>query len=385
VIALEILLWVSLALIVYTHLGYPLLLRLVAAIREPDAPTLEAPAALPSVSLIVAAYDEERVIEQKVENVLSLEYPPGLLELVVASDGSGDETAARAQAALERNSSAGVRARVLELPRLGKVRAQDAAAERASGEVLAFSDANALWEPGALRTLVAPLADPRVGYVCGRLRYSDAEGGNQEGAYWRYETAVRALESRVGSITAGNGAIYAVRRDAYLRLDPRTSHDLSFPFNLVKRGWRVLYEPRAVAAERPVATVEGEFRRKRRMMSHAWPTVLGGGMLDPRGYGLIYALEIYSHRALRYATPLLHAMLLGASIVLATRSAVYGAFLAAQLAFFLAAGLGRLTGGRPRALGLAYYYVLVTASLAAGLWDMLRHGTATTWEKAEGR
>ena len=130
---------------------------------------------------------------------------------------------------------------------------------------------------------------------------------------------MRALESRLGSVTAGNGAIYAVRRDAYLRLDPRTSHDLSFPFNLVKRGWRAVYEPAARAAERPVPTVEGEFRRKRRMMSHAWPAVLGGGMLDPRGYGPLYALEIFSHRALRYATPFLHVVALGTNVALLGR------------------------------------------------------------------
>jgi cellulose synthase/poly-beta-1,6-N-acetylglucosamine synthase-like glycosyltransferase len=380
---LAVLLWVSLGLIVYTHIGYPLVLRGLVALRE--RPVAGSPAALPSVSLIVAAYDEEGVISEKVENSLALDYPAELLELIVASDGSGDGTGARARQALNRGAHVGVRARVLELPRGGKVRAQDAAVEEASGEVLAFSDANALWERDALRRLVASFREDGVGYVCGTLRYLKSDGANQEGAYWRYETAVRALESRLGSITAGNGAIYAVRRDAYLRLDPRTSHDLSFPFNLVKRGWRAVYDPSAVATERPVPTIEGESRRKRRMMSHAWPAVLGGGMLDPRGYGPVYTLEIYSHRALRYATPLLHGILLATSVALATRSVVYAVVLGAQVAFLLAAGLGGLTGGRPRPLGLAYYYVLVTASLAAGLWDWLRHGTPATWEKAEGR
>jgi cellulose synthase/poly-beta-1,6-N-acetylglucosamine synthase-like glycosyltransferase len=253
------------------------------------------------------------------------------------------------------------------------------------GDVLAFSDANALWKPDALRHLVTRLAEPRVGYVCGQLRYMAPDGTNQEGVYWRYETAVRALESRLGSITAGNGAVYAVRREAYLRLDPRTSHDLSFPFNLVKRGWRAVYEPLAVAVERPLASIEGEFRRKRRMMSHAWPAVLRGGMLNPRGYGPLYALEMYSHRLLRYATPLLHLVALGVNVPLAFGSTLYQVTLGMQLAFLLAAGLGRMTAGRSRLLGLAYYYVLVTASLAAGLWDWLRHGTPTTWERAEGR
>jgi Glycosyl transferase family 21 len=271
--------------------------------------------------------------------------------------------------------------RVLDLERRGKVRAQDAAAEAAAGDLLAFSDANALWAPDALRVLVRPFGDPAVAYACGSLAYLAADGSNQEGVYWRYENAVRALESRLGSVTAGNGAIYAVRRADYLRLDPRTSHDLSFPFNLVKRGRRAVYEPAARATERPVATLENEFRRKRRMMSHAWPAVLGGGLLDPRGYGPAYALEVYSHRALRYATPFLHLIAFGSNLALLGRGWVYAVTLAAQLAVLAGGLIGPARGGRPRLLALLRYYVLMTASLAAGLWDWARHGTPATWER----
>jgi cellulose synthase/poly-beta-1,6-N-acetylglucosamine synthase-like glycosyltransferase len=378
--AVAIAFWLAAGLIVYTHAGYPVVLRLIAAARG-RRPVAAGAEPEPAVSLIVAAHDEEAVIERKVENALALEYPRERFELIIASDGSRDGTVERA-----RGGAAGAaRVTVLDLPRQGKVRAQDTAVEHASGEVLAFSDANAFWEPGALRALVAPLADREIAYVCGELRYLRADGANEEGAYWRYETAVRALESALGSITAGNGAIYAVRRDAYLRLDPRTSHDLSFPFNMVKRGWRAIYEPAARAVERPLATIEGEFRRKRRMMSHAWPAVVTGGMLDPRGYAPLYALEIYSHRALRYATPLLHIVALAANVALVGEGLVYVVTLALQAALLAAAALSPATGGRIRMFALPYYYLLVTASLAAGLWDWLRTGTAPVWEKAEGR
>jgi glycosyltransferase involved in cell wall biosynthesis len=372
--------WVALGLIVYTHAGYALLLRLLAGLRGARAATAPAPDE-PRVSLIVAAHDEGDVIARKLQNMLALDYPAARLELIVASDGSQDATVELARSAVASRQSAVV----LDLPRRGKVPAQDAAVEVAAGEVLAFSDANALWEPDALRALVARFADPQVGYVCGQLGYLAPDGSNQEGVYWRYENWLRALESRAGSITAGNGAIYAVRRDAYLRLDPRTSHDLSFPFNLVKRGWRAVYEPAARAVERPLPSVEGEFRRKRRMMSHAWPAVLGGGMLDPRGYGPLYALEILSHRALRYATPFLHVIALGANVSLLGEGWVYRATLVAQAAVLAGALLAGPLGGRPRILALCRYYVLMTASLAAGLWDMLRHRTGATWERAEGR
>ena len=134
--------------------------------------------------------------------------------------------------------------------------------------------------------------------------------------YWRYELAVRGLESRLCSITAGNGAIYATRRDAYIVVDPIMGHDLSLPFNMVKRGLRAVYVPGARASEKMVPSLEGEFARKRRMMSHTWPILLRGGMLSPRGYPPGYALMILSHRLLRYCTPRLHVLALAANVAL---------------------------------------------------------------------
>jgi hypothetical protein len=159
-------------------------------------------------------------------------------------------------------------------------------------------------------------------------------------------------------------------------------HDLSLPFNLVKRGWRAVYAPAAKAVEKMVPTVEGEFARKRRMMSHAWPIVLRGGLLSPRGYPPLYALMVASHRLLRYATPFLHAAALAANAALLGQGWVYTATLAAQLALLAAALLGRALPLAP--LRIARYYVLTTASIALGLWDRVRHGAPGAWSKAEG-
>ncbi len=160
--------------------------------------------------------------------------------------------------------------------------------------------------------------------------------------YWRYEMALRASESRLSSITAGNGAIYATRRESYIVVDPIMGHDLSFPFNMVKRGWRAVYVPSARATEKMVPSIEGELARKRRMMSHTWPIVLRGGMLSPRGYGPGYALMILSHRLLRYGTPFLHALALAANIALVASGAsnLYTLTLVLQIALLAAAGLG---------------------------------------------
>jgi hypothetical protein len=207
------------------------------------------------------------------------------------------------------------------------------------------------------------------------VRFTSDAGDNQEGLYWRYEMWIRSMESRLAGVTGGNGAIYAVRKEAYINVDPRMGHDLSFPFNMVKRGRRALYQPMARAEEKMVPTVEGEFRRKRRMMSHMWPIVVRGGMLSPRGYGPLYALEIVSHRLLRYSTPLLHLIALGTNIALLGHGWVYTVTLVAQIVLLAAAALG---------IKIARYYVLVTASPAAGLFDWLRRGTPPEWEKAEG-
>jgi glycosyltransferase involved in cell wall biosynthesis len=432
--ALEIVFWASAFLILWTQVGYAVF---VAALARLLAPLPRAAVARGgetdtpdrSVSLIVAAHDEQAVISAKVANALALDYPRELLQVIVACDGCTDATARQA-------SDAGADL-VLDLQRAGKIVAQDTAVERAEGEIVAFSDANALWEPDALRELVSAFADPNVGYACGQVRFVKGSGGtsliagdkgpmtgnrpsmrgdmslvtgdgpsiegdrpsfvedkapieggkqatNQEGLYWRYEMALRERESRLSSITAGNGAIYATRRESYMVVDPIMGHDLSFPFNMVKRGWRAVYVPSARATEKMVPSIEGELARKRRMMSHTWPIVLRGGMLSPRGYSPGYALMILSHRLLRYSTPFLHALALAANVALVANgvASLYNVTLALQIALLAAAGLGGVL--RVRVLLIARYYVLTTASPAAGLWDWLRHGTAASWEAAEG-
>jgi cellulose synthase/poly-beta-1,6-N-acetylglucosamine synthase-like glycosyltransferase len=373
--ALEIVFWVAAGLIVFAHLGYPLLLAGVVAVFGEDERVPELDGKPPMVSLIVAAYNEEGVIERKVANARALGYPGNRLEVIVASDGSSDRTAD-----LARSAGADL---VLELPRGGKVAALNQAARQASGAILAFSDANSFWRPNALGRLVARFSDERVGYACGQVRFLGGEGGNQEGLYWRYEMAVRRMESRLAGITAGNGGIYAVRREAYIELDPSRGQDIGFPFELTKRGWRAVYEPAAVAEEKMAPTVEGEFRRKRRMMWGLWDVMLKWGMLDPRGYGPAYALEIYSHRLLRYLTPWLHLIAFGANLALLSEGPLYLVTIGLQLALLAAALLGRYLSVLP--FRIAYYYVTVTASIAVGLWDRLRAGTVPIgWEKVEG-
>ncbi|MBA2546312.1 MAG: glycosyltransferase family 2 protein [Solirubrobacterales bacterium] len=376
-VVLEWLFWGSLALIVYAHIGYPVLLMLLDRVfgETPPSARDRSSADLPSVTLVVAAYDEEAVIEGKVANALALDYPPAKLWVTVASDGSKDRT-------VELAREAGAHT-VLDLPRGGKVQALNAAVREADSELVAFSDANSFWRPNAMRRLVERFSDPRVGYACGQVRFTGGEGGNQEGLYWRYEMGVREMESRLGGITAGNGGIYAVRREAYIELDPSRGQDIGFPFELTKRGWRAAYEPSAIAEERMAPTVEGEFKRKRRMMWGLWDVMLKWGMLDPRGYSPLYALEIYSHRLLRYLTPWLHVIALLANAALVGQGGFYVLAMLAQVGFLVSAVLGRFIPFLP--LRIAYYYFTVTASIAMGLYDRIRAGGVPIgWEKVEG-
>jgi cellulose synthase/poly-beta-1,6-N-acetylglucosamine synthase-like glycosyltransferase len=371
--------WGSLAGLVHTHVTYPLSLAVLRRLRGgPPAPGhLPAATEAPTVSLIVAAHDEEEVIAAKVADALGQDWPRDRLELIVASDGSADRTVE-----LARGAGADL---VLDLPRGGKIATQNAAVERASGEILAFSDANSRWERGALAPLIAAFGDPAVGYACGRVRFTAPDGDNEEGLYWRYEMGVRSLESGLGGITAGNGAIYAVRRAAYLALGPSRSHDLSFPFMLRKLGWRSVEVAAARASEKMVPSLAGEQARKRRMMVGLADIVLADRMWDPRGYGLLYAYEIASHRLLRYASPLLHALALAANLRLLGRGRIYRLALAAQLSVVAVAAAGDAgPGPLGRGGAVARYYVQTTAAIALGFWDRWRNGPPGAWGKSEG-
>jgi cellulose synthase/poly-beta-1,6-N-acetylglucosamine synthase-like glycosyltransferase len=358
VIIVEILFWVSLLALAWTHVLYPAFARALAAVR---ARPIRKADVLPSVAVIVAAYNEEASIAQRIENLLELDYPADKLQIVVSSDASTDRTE---EIALQ---YPGVL--VIPNPKGGKVAAQDRAVRQTESDLVAFSDANCTWSADALRTLVRSFADPDVAYVCGQLRILRADGSNKEGVYWRYEMGVRASESELGSITGGNGSIYALRREDYVEVDPRYGHDLSLPYLMVQHGRRAVYEPAAHAFEKPTPTNQTEYHRKVRMFEHCWLIVLRGRMF--RRLGAMYGLEIVSHRLLRYGSGILHVVLLATSLALISQSWVYDVVLGLQLGLLAAAAVG---------VGIARYYVLVTWATLVALVNYLRRGVPAGWE-----
>ena len=371
-VVVRVLFWASLAGIAWTHVGYPLAAALLARIRTREVRKADV---TPGVTVIIPAHDEEDVIAARIDNLLALDSPAEQLEIVVVSDGSVDGT----DAIVEGYAAHDPRIRLLALPRGGKLAALNRAVGESERDVVAFSDANSSWAPDALRKLVRNLADEDVAYVCGKLRLERADGTNREGIYWRYELWLRESESALGSITGGNGAVYAVRRVDYVA--HRFGQDLGLPDAMVKRGKRAVYEPEAIATEKPASNLEDEYRRKVRMFPWAWQHMFEGRMLA--GVGPLYFFELFSHRVLRYTSGLLHVVLLASSIALASHGLAYQVVLGGQLAWLVLAALGRLRVPVPGA-GIAYYYFLVTWATLAALVSYLRFGVSPHWERAEG-
>jgi glycosyltransferase involved in cell wall biosynthesis len=371
-LVLKALFWGSAGALAWTHAGYPLAAAALArarpkAVRKADQ--------TPSVTVIVPAYDEEQVIARRLENLLALDYPHERLEIVVASDASSDRT----DEIVEDLAAREPRVRLRRWPRGGKLPALNRTVAETDSDVVAFTDANTTWAPDALRKLVRNFADEDVAYVCGRLTLRAPDGQNREGVYWRYELWLRENESKLGSITGGNGSIYAIRRSHYV--EPPFGHDLSFPPLAVKQGRRAVYEPDAAAFEKPTPESADEYRRKVRMLPWSWAFLFTGRSLH--GVPPLYAAELFSHRHLRYSSGILHVVLLGTNVALVGEGPVYQAALGAQAAWLGLAAAGRFRLPVPGA-ALAHYYFLVTTATLASLVQYLRSGPSLTWEKAEG-
>jgi cellulose synthase/poly-beta-1,6-N-acetylglucosamine synthase-like glycosyltransferase len=377
---LELIFWLPGAVVAYVYIGYPLLLKLahMAFGRVPSHP----PAAEPPVTLVISAFNEEASIREKLENTLQLDYPADRLQVLVVSDASDDRTDDIVREFADR----GVRLlRMAE--RGGKTVGLNAAIREASGEVVVFSDANAMYRRDALRRLSAPFADRTVGAVVGESTYHDSETASEasESLYWKYETAIKRLESETGSVVGGDGAIYAIRRGLYVPMRADALSDFVNPLQIVKSGHRCLYEPAAQSVEKAAEGFDREFRRKVRIVNRAWRAMLSmPELLNPFRHGF-FALKLISHKLLRWLAPVFLALLLAANFALLGRGALYAATLAAQLAFYALALTGHLLRHRkhmPRLLSVPYYFTMVNIASARGILGAFKGETYTTWTTA---
>jgi cellulose synthase/poly-beta-1,6-N-acetylglucosamine synthase-like glycosyltransferase len=374
----EAVFWLSAAALGYTYVGYPLLL--LAASRLWPRPVRRAEFE-PSVTVIITAYNEERDLAAKLENTLALDYPRGLLEIIVASDCSADRTDEIARSFAQR----GVRLH-RQAVRRGKTAAQNAAIELARGEVILFSDATTMYEPDVLRAMVPSFADPSVGCVAGRLVYVDPGGsavGQGARSYWGYETFLKEHESRIWSLIGASGCLYAVRRSAYVPLYEEACSDFLIATKMVEQGLRTVYEPAAVSTEETNRRADKELRMRVRVIAQTYTDLWRHrAMLNPLRGGF-YSVQLLSHKVLRYAVPVFLAALLAASAALAKSSWFYAAAFGAQAVFYAAAVASMLlerVGRRSRLLALPAYFVLANWAAVLAFFKFLRGERYARWE-----
>jgi biofilm PGA synthesis N-glycosyltransferase PgaC len=375
---MKIVFWISLWVVFYSYAGYPLLLLVLRFFidRPVRKQFVTEPENLPSVTIIVAAMNEESVIAEKIRNVQSLDYPPDKLELLIASDGSSDDTVRIAE-----GLSDGVRIRVLAfVVNRGKVSVLNDAVREAPGEIILFSDASALLAADSVRQLVANFADPNVGAVSGTYRVLEATQsptGTQEDTYWKYETFLKVQESRLASVLGGHGQILAVRKELYpFPAAGTVNDDFVIPLRILAGGKRVVYESKAIAYER--AREMAGFRRRVRILA---------GNLQQSGEirGLLAPLQILpvffflSHKVARSVVPFFLVILVVLNTLLGNEK-LFQITGILQLTFYLLALVGSRWRLRPRALQLPYYFCFVNFAYLWGFFQTRAGGREVRWK-----
>jgi cellulose synthase/poly-beta-1,6-N-acetylglucosamine synthase-like glycosyltransferase len=375
--ALKVALWISLGLLFHTYAGYPLLAFLLSRVRRR---TVRQGDDTPDVSLIIAAYNEERVIGDKLENSLALAYPAERLQILVAADGSDDRTVAIAETYRQRGVT------VLHHPeRRGKSAAISRAVQQARGEILLFADANTVYSRDLVRKIVRNFADPEVGGVSGRkilIEDHEREATAGETAYWGYEAALKTWETRLGSIVTADGEVFALRKSLFEAIPPRVVHDdMYLTLRLVQRGFRVVYENEATSAERASRSIRDEFQLKVRYASAGFQIVrLFRGLLFAPS---LFAFQFASHKILRWLAPffLLACLVLSAAIP----QWPYRLLLLAQVAFYGVALAGAALHRHLRLplIYLPFYFCMGNLAAFYGSLRHLRTGQSQLWHKAE--
>jgi len=374
----EVIFWLSVAAVGYAYVGYPLLLALISKIRPKPVHSAEW---TPSVSVIIAAYNEERDLAAKLENTLALDYPKSHLEIIVTSDCSSDRTDEIAKSFASR----GVRLH-RQPERHGKTAAQNAAVEIARGEIIVFSDATTHYQPDVLRLMTPAFADQSVGCPTGRVIYQDIKSssvGAGTQSYWNYEFFLKKHESNVCSLIGVCGCMYAVRKSAYVPLYNDACSDFIIATTMVEQGLRAVYVPEAVCMEEPNRQAKRELAARVRIISQTFADLWRNrSVLNPFRSGF-YAVQLWSHKIVRYLVPLFLIAIFITSGFLAPRNAFYAALFVAQVAFYFAALVSALLeklGLSVRLLALPQYFVITNLAPLIAFVKFVSGESYTRWE-----
>src|SRR5712692_58755 len=375
---LEILFWLSAGLLLYVYVGYPVVLGLLTRLVGREMERLEA--SEPTVTLLISAYNESSVIEEKIKNSLALEYPKDLLEVMVVSDCSDDGT----DEVVQRYARSGVRL-VRQHERRGKSAGLNLAVRQAMGQILVFSDANAIYRSDAVRHLVKHFGDPEIGYVVGNARYIDSASATQaaeaEGLYWKMETWLKKKESAIYSVVGGDGAIYAIRRELYTPLLPTDINDFLNPLQIIQRGYRGIFEPSAVSYEEAAGSFRKEFRRRVRIISRSFTAVRrAAGVLNPLKHTRHWFL-LMSHKVLRWLAPFFMIAMLATALLL-WKSPLFRLAILLQLAFYVMAISGWVLQHRQKnftVFSIPFYFCLVNVASLMGCFKCIRGDLSGVW------
>jgi len=377
----QVLLWTTLGLLAYLHFGYPSLIWLLSRLKPRP---IQRQDCTPSVDLLIGAYNEETVLQEKLENCLSLDYPRERLRITVASDASTDGTNAVARQFAERGVSL-----VVAPHRRGKAANFREIVPTLSGEILLFSDAGSLYRADTLRKMVRNFADPEVGCVGGRVRYVNpgtSSVSQGEGLYWQYEASLRRGESDIGSTVVLSGAVYAIRRELYRPVPDQLPDDFMSPLNVLDQGRRVIFDNDTEILEKVATSTRSEMRTKIRIVARNFSALVTmRHLLNPCRYPLL-SLQLLSHRLLRWFVLPVAAVAFVANMLLQGH-ALYRLLLVGQVLFYLLAGVGFLldvAGRRFWVATLPFYFVVVNLSAAVAIWRHLTgRGVGGVWEPVE--
>lgn len=367
--------------IFYAMIGYPITLMILDKImkRKNDKDL----SYKPFVSIIISAYNEEKVIERKLENITESTYPH--YEVIVANDASSDRTVDICQNFIYNHPSYDIKVNTVK-NHLGKTNAQDEAVDVAKGEIIVFSDANSMFKADAIDELVSYFTDDDIIYVCGSLIYAkddDIASAVAENSYWDMELKMRKIESEIATIAAGNGAIYACRKSDYRRYNLVSSHDYEMPLYAGINHKRALYNPKAIALEKAGQTSKDEFKRKVRMQRRILTNIFTNlRRLNIFEYGW-FSFFHFNHKTLRFLQAFNHIVLFIANLALLNEGDFYRVFFLIQVGFFTLATIGKLTESKSKVFYFPYYYTMMMAAQLKGGYNEATGKSKATWEKAE--
>lgn len=378
---MTILALILLGLILYTYFGYLILTFILGAIVNRNVVKDES--LNPSVALMIAAYNEEADIAQKIENSLKLDYPAELLQIIVVSDASSDRTDEIVKSFSER------RVRLIRVEgRVGKTEARNVALKKVKADIVLFSDATTEYQPDVVKKLVRNFADPSVGMVTGHLKYKDPNGsqmGFGQKLYWKYETLIKKSQTKLGTLTGSIGCITAFRKEAYSDLPPNIIEDFTEPLMFVIKGYRIVSEPEAVCYELTTRKSSQEWNMRVRVIRGGMTGLLyAKAVLNPFNH-FVASFQLISHKVFRWLVPVFAIMLLFVSMtsVILEPNIVVNTLFGLQVLYYILVVMAytlEKKGKHNKVLGITYYLFIVNAASLIALYKTFTESLDSTWE-----